>query len=101
MTRLLRHQSLSAVLRVHSLGLIAVMAAWMFASASDGSAAAQTLTGPNVRVSTHDFFPADPFVSPTGARSSTTTQAEVPSALARSSNAFTAMRSGGRAALRS
>jgi hypothetical protein len=39
----------------------------MFASGSNGSVAAQSLTGPNVRVSTHDFFPADPFFSSTGA----------------------------------
>jgi hypothetical protein len=67
MTRLFRHQSLSVVVRVHSLALIVLVAAWMFASGSHGSVAAQSLTGPNVRVSTHDFFPADPFFSSTGA----------------------------------
>src|SRR6185503_4593518 len=67
MIRLLRHQSQRVVFRVHSLALIALVAAWMFASGSDGRVAAQSLTGPNVRVSTHYFFPADPFFSATGA----------------------------------
>ena len=67
MTRLFRHLSPSVVVRVHSLALIVLVAAWMFASGSNGSVAAQSLTGPNVRVSTHDFFPADPFFSSTGA----------------------------------
>jgi hypothetical protein len=67
MIRVLRHQSQRVVFRVHSLALIALVAAWMFASGSDDRVAAQSLTGPNVRVSTHDFFPADPFFSATGA----------------------------------
>ena len=68
MTRLPRRRVLSRVLRMFPLLVIALVVAWIVAGRSDGSAAGAepTPTGGNVRVSTHDFFPDDPFFSPTG-----------------------------------
>jgi len=68
MPRLPRYQSVHVPVRVHSLVLIALVVAWIFGVRTDDGAAGAgpTLTGPNVRVSTHDFFPGDPFFSPTG-----------------------------------
>ena len=52
----------------HRIVLIALVVASILAIRSSGSAGAgPTLTGANVRVSTHDFFPGDPFFSPSGA----------------------------------
>jgi hypothetical protein len=63
-----RHGSPSVILRAQPLLLIALVVASVFAVRSDGSAGdGPALTGGNVRVSTHDFFPNDPFFSPTGA----------------------------------
>src|SRR6266850_3338629 len=63
-----RHRSSRAILRAQALVLIGLVVASIFAVRSDGSAGAgPALTGGNVRVSTHDFFPNDAFFSPTGA----------------------------------
>jgi len=63
-----RHRSSRAILRAQALVLIGLVVASIFAVRSDGRAGAgPALTGGNVRVSTHDFFPNDPFFSPTGA----------------------------------
>jgi hypothetical protein len=68
MTRPLRHRSPRAILPAQTFALIALVAASILAVRSDGSAGAgPALAGGNVRVSTHDFFPADPFFSRPGA----------------------------------
>src|SRR5438093_1062838 len=62
------HGSPMLILRAQPLVLIALVFASILAVRSEGSAGAgPTLTGQNVRVSTHDFFPNDSFFSPTGA----------------------------------
>lgn len=62
------HGSPTLILRAQPVVLIALVIASILAVRSDGGAGAgPTLTGQNVRVSTHDFFPNDSFFSPTGA----------------------------------
>jgi hypothetical protein len=66
-----RHHSPRLILGAQFLMLIALVVASIFAASSDGSAGAgPSLTGGNVRVSTHDLFPNDPFFSPTGPQTS-------------------------------
>ncbi len=69
MTCLPGRHSLRIVLRAQPLLLIALMIALICAGRPDRSTAGAdpTLAGGNVRVSTHDFFPSDPFFSATGA----------------------------------
>jgi hypothetical protein len=63
-----RRQVLTLVLRVLPLMLIALVVAWICTGRLDSRAAGvdPTVTGSNVRVSTHVFFPGDPFFSPAG-----------------------------------
>jgi hypothetical protein len=64
----LHGRSLTARLDVQCPVLCALVAASIFATGSDNVAGAGArLSGGNIRVSTHDFFPDDPFLSPTGA----------------------------------
>ena len=52
--------------RAVPLGVLCVIAALGGAAVAQKPAAGPSLAGANVRVSTHDFFPGDPFFSEVG-----------------------------------